>query len=106
MNFNLQEAIEVLVRTPQTLEYFLSGLSHEWLQCNEGERTWNISEVVEHLIEAEKNNWIPRLEMILQDGEGKPFPPFDRYSHQTEESEKSMEQKLLEFKLIRMKNIT
>jgi hypothetical protein len=104
MNFNLQEAIEVLERTPQTLEYFLSGLSHEWLQCNEGEGTWNVSEVVEHLIEAEKNNWIPRLEMILQDGEGIPFPPFNRYSHLTEESESSIEQKLLKFKKIRMQN--
>lgn len=104
MNFNLQEAIEVLERTPQTLEDFLSGLSNEWLQCNEGERTWNVSEVVGHLIEAEKNNWIPRLEMIIQDGEGKPFPPFDRYSHLTEESERPIEQKLFEFKKIRMQN--
>jgi hypothetical protein len=65
MNFNMQEAIEVLERTPQALEYFLSGLSERWLQCNEGEGTWNVSEVIEHLIEAEKNNWLPRLEWIL-----------------------------------------
>ncbi len=30
MNFNMQEAIEVLKRTPQTLEYFVSGLSN-WM---------------------------------------------------------------------------
>jgi hypothetical protein len=106
MNFNMKEAIEVLERTPQTLEYFLSGLSDGWLQCNEGEGTWNVSEVIEHLIEGEKNNWIPRLEMILQEGESKPFPPFDRYSHLKERSEGSIEQKLLEFKTIRTQNIT
>lgn len=37
MNFNIAVAIEVLERTPQTLENFLSGLSEGWLQCNEGE---------------------------------------------------------------------
>ncbi len=73
MNFNMKEAIEVLERTPQTLECFLSGLSNKWLQCNEGEGTRDISEVIEHLIEGEKNNWIPRLEFILQEGERKPF---------------------------------
>lgn len=106
MNFNLKEAIEVLERTPQTLEVFLSGLSDGWLQCNEGEGTWNVSEVIEHLIEGEKNNWIPRLEMILHEGERKPFPPFDRYAHLTEMPERSIEQKLLEFKTIRTANTT
>ncbi|AYB38476.1 DinB family protein [Brevibacillus laterosporus] len=105
MNFNMEEAIEVLERTPQTLEYFLSGLSDRWLLCNEGEGTWNVSEVIEHLFEGEKNNWIPRLEIILQEGESKVFPPFDRYSHLNERSERSLEQKLLEFKTIRTQNI-
>jgi uncharacterized damage-inducible protein DinB len=106
MNFNMKEAIEVLERTPQTLENFLSGLSDGWLQSNEGEGTWNVSEVIEHLIEGEKNNWIPRLDIILKEGESKPFPPFDRYSHLNERSAKSIEQKLLEFKTIRTQNTT
>ncbi|XEC96555.1 DinB family protein [Paenibacillus tarimensis] len=106
MNFDMKEAIEVLERTPRTLEYFLSGLSDGWLLCNEGEGTWNASEVIEHLIEGENNNWIPRLEMILQEGERKPFPPFDRYAHLNEQFERSIEQKLLEFISIRKHNIT
>jgi hypothetical protein len=106
MNLTMKEAIEVLERTPQTLEYFLSGLSDGWLQCNEGEGTWNVSEVIEHLIEGEKNNWIPRLEMILREGESNPFPPFDRLPRLNESSERSIEQKLLEFKTIRSLNIT
>jgi hypothetical protein len=106
MNFSMKEAVEVLERTPQTLEYFLSGLSDRWLQCNEGEGTWNASEVVEHLIEGEKYNWVPRLEFILQEGESKPFPPFDRYSHLNKKPVSSIEQKLLEFKSIRTLNIT
>ncbi|WP_394138671.1 DinB family protein [Cytobacillus oceanisediminis] len=105
MNFNLQEAIEILERTPQTLEYFLKGVSEGWQQCNEGEGTWNAIEVIDHLIEGEKNNWIPRLEFILQEGENKPFPPFDRYAHLNEMEEKSIEEKLVKFKNIRTHNI-
>jgi hypothetical protein len=106
MNFNIEEAIEVLERTPRTLASFLSGLSEGWLQCNEGEGTWNASEVIEHLIEGEKTNWIPRLEFILQEGESQPFPPFDRFSHLKGKTERSIEEKLLEFKTLRAQNIT
>lgn len=105
MNFNLKEAIEILENMPQTLEKLLSGLSAEWLQCNEGEGTWNTSEVIEHLIEAEKNNWIPRLEFILQKGKEGAFPPFDRYAHLNKESASSIEEKLLEFKKVRIQNL-
>ncbi|WP_248927286.1 DinB family protein [Paenibacillus hamazuiensis] len=104
MNFHLKEAIQVLERTPQTLDYLLSGLSGSWLQSNEGEGTWNAAEVVEHLIEGEKTNWMPRLEFILQEGEDKPFPPFDRYAH-LKAKEKTMEQKLLEFKTLRAQSL-
>ncbi|PLR92049.1 DinB family protein [Bacillus sp. T33-2] len=104
MNFNLDEAIEVLERTPQTLEHFLSGLSSGWLSCSEGDGTWNATEVIDHLIEGEKTNWIPRLEWILQEGENKPFPPFDRFAH-LNQSEGTIEQKLIAFKTIRAENI-
>jgi hypothetical protein len=105
MNFHLEEAIEILQRTPQTLECFLSGLSDRWLHCNEGEGTWNVTEVIDHLTCAEKTNWMPRLEFILQEGESKPFPPFDRNSHVNEKVERSIEQKLLELKTLRSQNI-
>lgn len=105
MNFTLKEAIEVLERTPLSLEYFLSGLSDGWLKCNEGEGTWNPSEVIEHLIEGEKNNWIPRLEHILQEGQSKPFPEFDRFSHLNKDSERTVTQSLREFMEIRSQNI-
>ncbi len=105
MNFSMTEAIEILEGTPQSLAYFLSDLSPGWLQCNEGEGTWNADEVIDHLIEGEKSNWIPRLEMILRDGESKPFPPFDRYAHINDEPETPIEQKLAEFKSLRTENI-
>lgn len=60
MNFNMKEAVEILERTPQTVESLLSGLSDNWLQSNEGEGTWNASEVVDHLIENEKKKLDPQ----------------------------------------------
>lgn len=105
MNFNLNEAIEVLERTPQTLEIFLSGLSNRWLKSNEGEGTWNVSEVIDHLIEAEETNWMVRVNCILG-GENKHFPLFDRFSHLNKENDKPIEERLLEFKSLRTQNIT
>jgi DinB superfamily len=106
MNFNLDEAIEVLERTPQTLEYFLLGLSDSWLQSNEGKGTWNVNEVIDHLIECERNNWMPRLQCILEKGDSKPFPPFNRFSHLYKNDERSIQEKLIEFKTIRTENVT
>ena len=104
MNFNMKEAMEVLERTPRTLEWFLAGISDSWLQCNEGDGTWNPTEVIDHLIEGEKQNWIPRLEFILQEGEQKPFPPFDRFAH-LNQANRTIEEKLHEFKTIRESNM-
>ncbi|MCM3700164.1 DinB family protein [Paenibacillus macerans] len=105
MHFHLNEAIEVLERTPQALEQFLAGLSEAWLRCNEGEGTWSVSEVIDHLIEGEKSNWLPRLKSILQDDNSNPFPPFDRDAHLENKPETSIEHRLREFKELRMQNI-
>lgn len=105
MNFNLHEAIELLERTPDLLTVFLSGLSDPWISCNEGEETWNVKEVVLHLIEGERSNWIPRLEFILKEGEKEAFPAFDRFAH-LQNKELSLDEALTAFKRIRHKNLT
>lgn len=104
MEFSMEEAVELLERTPKTLESLLSGLSVNWLQCKEGEGTWNVREVVEHVIECEKTNWIPRLKHILQQGDSSPFPSFDRYAHLRREPERDIHQILHELKEIRAAN--
>ncbi|WP_124726746.1 DinB family protein [Staphylospora marina] len=104
MNFNLNETIEILERTPRVLEALLTGLSDGWLEAREGEETWNPAEVVEHLIEGEKTNWIPRLEMILREGENRPFPDFDRFAHLKREK-RTLEDMLAEFRQLRQENI-
>jgi uncharacterized damage-inducible protein DinB len=104
MNFKLDEALEILDRTPGVLTHLLSGLSEVWLRGNEGNNTWNALEVVGHLIEAEKDNWIPRIRSILlSKGEAQPFPPFDRFSHLGKQM--NIEELLLEFKKYREESI-
>jgi hypothetical protein len=104
MNFKINEAIELLDRTPETLSHFLTGLSPDWLTCNEGDETWNALEVLAHLIEGEKVNWVPRMNMILLKGESYTFPPFDRFAH-LNKGEENMEQLLLEFKRCREESL-
>jgi len=106
MNFNLKEALEILERTPNTLEAMLSGLTSEWLHSNEGDGTWNAAEVVDHLIECDKTNWIPRMESILNDGGMKHFPPFDRFSHLNGQESKTIKQALQDFSSLREHNVT
>lgn len=104
MNFQLHQAIEILERTPQTLTSLLSGLSEEWLTCNEGEDTWNAKEVVAHLIEGEKQDWVNRIEIILTKGESKTFQPFDRTGHLQRE-ETTIDALLEEFTTLRERNL-
>ncbi|WP_249727232.1 DinB family protein [Bacillus paralicheniformis] len=105
MNFQLEEAIEILERTPQTLSQLLTGLSSPWISCNEGEDTWNAFDVVGHLIEGEKNNWLPRIKLTVTEGATEPFPPFDRFSQLNQNDGKTMEQLLNEFADIRRANL-
>ena len=44
----------------------------------EGPGTWSPFDVVGHLIHGERTDWAPRVEHLLQHGDGVPFPPFDR----------------------------
>lgn len=100
-NYNVDEAIEILERTPKALEAMLSGISDVWLHSNEGEGTWTVMEVMEHLIELEEDTWLPRLEFLLKEGESRPFPPFGRDSRKST----TIEQKLYAFKIIRAQTI-
>lgn len=105
MSFKIVEAIEILERTPMTLVSLLSGLSDDWIYSNEGESTWSPFDVVGHLIEAEKYNWIPRIEIILSKGESEIFPSFDRYNQLSQNPEKTMNQLLSEFAESRQKSL-
>jgi hypothetical protein len=104
MTFNIHQAIEILERTPLTIETLLKGISKDWVMNNEGEQTWSPYEVVGHLIHGEKTDWIPRVKIILSEAEPKTFTPFNRFAHMTEE-QKPMQALLEEFKTRREDNL-
>ena len=80
MPFRLEQAIEVLERTPAVLRAMLAGLSEPWVMNNYGPETWSPFDVVGHLIHGERTDWIPRARIILERGASKPFEPFDRFA--------------------------
>src|SRR5688572_7416891 len=78
MEFQLEQATEILRRTPATLNALLRHLPKEWTLATEGPETWSPFDVVGHLIHGEEADWIPRARIILEHGEGRAFEPFDR----------------------------
>lgn len=82
MDFELRQGLAILDRTPSVLGALLVGLPDEWTRCTEGPDTWSPREVVGHLIEGERSDWIPRARIILAQGPSTAFEPFDRTAHQ------------------------
>jgi hypothetical protein len=78
MEQNLEMTAALLRRTPGALDALLRGLPPEWTECNEGDGTWNAKEIVGHLAHAEISDWMPRVRCLLEHGESRLFPPFDR----------------------------
>ncbi len=83
----------------------LQELPSEWVGNNEGAKTWSPYDVLGHLIHGERTDWIPRAKIILEDGEGKPFEPFDRFAQFEESKGKSMEELLVTFEGLRRENV-
>ena len=96
--------IEILERTPHTLESLLLNLSDEWLMNNEGENTWSPYDIIGHLIHGERTDWVTRTKIILSNTINKTFEPFDRFAQMNQE-EKPISELLKEFKELRTKNL-
>lgn len=105
MTFELDQAVQILQRTPQTLNSLLTGLSKPWLENNEGENTWSPYEIVGHLIHGEKTDWIPRAKIILSNLPNKRFEPFDRFAQKEADQTHTMIDLLKEFKKLRGQNL-
>jgi len=104
-DFSLADAVAVLTRTPTTLNALLRGLPDIWVRCNEGKDTWSAFDIVGHLIVGERTDWMVRARIILENGEARPFDPFDRFAQLKESRGKSLEQLLDEFARLRGENL-
>jgi len=102
---NLQHTIALLTRTPATLDALLRDLPETWTHRNEGEGTMSAFDVVGHLINGERANWMPRARILLQFGETHAFAPFDRWGHVRESQGKSLGELLDEFASVRSRSL-
>ena len=105
MGFDLQQTIALLSRTPSALNALLRDLPETWTLCNEGPKTWSPFDIVGHLINGERTDWMPRARMILHYGENRAFDPFDRLAQEQESQGKSLGELLDEFARLRSENL-
>lgn len=105
ITYEIDQAIEVLSRTPAVLTALLRGLPEAWTAGNEGGDTWSPYDVVGHLIHGERADWIPRAKRILDYGESHPFDPFDRLAQFEESRGKMLGELLAEFAALRSQSI-
>jgi hypothetical protein len=105
MSFDLDHVERLLARTPAVLRALLAGLPAEWIHGTEGGDTWSPFDVVGHLIQGERTDWIPRARRILEHGEALPFEPFDRFAQRAASRGKSLDSLLDELAALRAGNV-
>ncbi|WP_028980321.1 DinB family protein [Sporocytophaga myxococcoides] len=105
MEFSLARSLEILGRTPAVLSALLSDLSEEWILAKEVGNTWNVKEIVAHLVICEQTNWMVRIKIILSDGLKKTFVPIDMHAHFKLAENTSLEKLLKDFNQLRIDGI-
>jgi hypothetical protein len=105
MKYSIEQAIEILERTPAVCTALLAGLSDDWIINNEGPETFSPYDVIGHLIHGEKTDWTARAKMILAFGNTKAFVKWNRFAQYEESKDKSLQQLLDEFTAIRKENM-
>jgi DinB superfamily len=105
MEYDFEDAVALLGRTPATLDAFLRHLPESWTRSNEGAKTWSVFDILGHLIHGERTDWMPRARMILEFGESKAFEPFDRLAQERDSQGKSLAELLDQFALLRTESL-
>lgn len=105
MKFSLEKSLEIIENTPNVLFQLLNNLSDEWTLNNEGVNTWNVKEVVAHLIVLEDTNWMTRTRIILSNKKDEYFVPVDMNAHFEIAQKTSLKELLTQFKELRRKGI-
>lgn len=105
MTFSLSDSIQLLARTPATLQALLGKLPEDWARADEGADTFSPFDVVGHLIDGEETDWIPRARIILAQGPDPVFQPYDRFRHRSRNVGRTLESLLAEFGRLRGTNL-
>jgi uncharacterized damage-inducible protein DinB len=105
MDYQYDQAVEILRRTPATLTALLRGLPEAWTRTTAGPDTWSAYDVVGHLLHGEESDWIGRTRVILDYGEERPFDTFNRTAMFEKYRGYSLDQLLAAFEEARERNL-
>lgn len=106
MEFELEQCIQLLSRTPVILRTWFNELPKNWIHERGKDESWSPYDVLGHLIHGERTDWIPRVEIILFEGSRKEFKPFDRFAHLEKSRGKAVNDLLEEFEELRAMNLS
>lgn len=105
MEYQYEQAVDILRRTPATLAVLLRGLPEAWTTSTEGPDTWSAYDIVGHLLHADETDWIERTRIILTYGEQRPFDAFKRAAMFETSQGFSLDQLLAAFEQVRATNL-
>ncbi len=105
MKFVLADSIDVLKKTPATLEALLDEVAEPLARGDEGPETFSPFDVVGHLIDGDETDWMTRARIILSDSANKTFAPYDRVRHQERNAGRTLAALLNEFARLRADNL-
>jgi hypothetical protein len=105
MQFQLDQAIEILTQTPAVMSSLLLGKSTEWLNARKSPESFSPLDVLGHLMHAEMTDWIPRVRIILEHQDARAFDPFDRFAFQPLIAGKTVDELLDEFAELRRQSL-
>ena len=103
-DLRLEEALAILERTPAVVRAMLDGAPETFVRATEGEGTWSPYDVVGHLVQGERADWLERAQHILA-GDPRPFTPFDRTAQFRDSAGKSLGELLATFEELRERNV-
>ena len=105
MQFQMTEALEVLTQTPDVMSSLLRGKSAVWLNARRTPESFSAIDVLGHLMFAEQTDWMPRVHIILDHQDARPFEPFDRFGFQSLIAGKTVDELLNEFVRLRREGL-
>ena len=100
-----EEGIQILERTPAILDAWLDGLDETWLEASEGAESFSPRDVLGHLIHGERTDWMPRLRLMRELADTRPFEPFDRTGFREHIRGRPVDDLLDEFACLRRENL-
>lgn len=105
MKFQIEQAVEILSKTPLVITALLGDLSGEWTEHADDPEDWSAFDIIGHYIHGEETDWIPRAEIMLKQGASITFEPFDRFAQFEASKGKTLGELLATFTRLRKDNL-